>query len=563
MYAGVFVNGRNINARRRPRHGAQRRRRAHASCRRSRAAEQAELQTHDPDGAGARRSARPVVVGTTGRMDDRGHRHGSAARGSPTPCTAGRACAASGPTPCRGRTSPRWSSWPCARPTPATRRCGASSPWRTPGCAGRCGPPWTRPSTTWPRGRRPRAASKEIKALRAYATFFADAPLVMAVFGLPYGSRADEMLARAGLARRSATGSARARTCRASAAAVQLLCTAAHAMGYGSCWMTAPVLAAPAIEELLGVEAPAKLVAVVPIGRPASPSAAVPAPPGRGRPRVPLSVAGRACRCRPGPRYTRRTRRPRAARYSSAATVNGRNVLWTTRRVDRRLCARALDGAARTSATSRRCSRRRRRGAAVFAAAREPRARHFGDTVFLYGFIYFSTYCRNECAFCFYRADNDESPRYRKSSDEVVAICRDLAGSGVVLLDLTMGEDPAIHDEPGYAGAARAGGGRRATDAGLPVMVSPGVVPDDVLRRPARRRRRLVRAVPGDAHAGAVRRACAWGSRSRRASPRAARPGAPACSSRTASSRASATRPPTAPAPSRPCATPAGSRCGS
>jgi nitroreductase len=52
-------------------------------------------------------------------------------------------------------------------------------------------------------------------------------------------------------------------------AAVQLLCTAAHAMGYGSCWMTAPVLAAPAIEELLGVEAPARLAAVVPVGRPA------------------------------------------------------------------------------------------------------------------------------------------------------------------------------------------------------------------------------------------------------------------------------------------------------
>ena len=43
-------------------------------------------------------------------------------------------------------------------------------------------------------------------------------------------------------------------------------------MGYGSCWMTAPVLAAPAIEELLGVEPPAQLVAVVPVGRPAAAS---------------------------------------------------------------------------------------------------------------------------------------------------------------------------------------------------------------------------------------------------------------------------------------------------
>ena len=88
---------------------------------------------------------------------------------------------------------------------------------------------------------------------------------------------------------------------------------------------------------------------------------------------------------------------------------------------------------------------------AVFAAARAARARSFGDAVFLYGFVYFSTFCRNECTFCFYRAGNGESPRYRKSLDEVVAICRDLAGSGVVLLDLTMGEDPAIHDDPEYA----------------------------------------------------------------------------------------------------------------
>ena len=117
---------------------------------------------------------------------------------------------------------------------------------------------------------------------------------------------------------------------------------------------------------------------------------------------------------------------------------------------------------------------------AVFAAAREARARSFGDTVFLYGFVYFSTYCRNACAFCFYRADNDESPRYRKSLDEVVAICRDLTGSGVVLLDLTMGEDPVIHDDPGYAGLLELVAAV-CEDSGLPVMVSPGVVPDEVL----------------------------------------------------------------------------------
>ena len=116
----------------------------------------------------------------------------------------------------------------------------------------------------------------------------------------------------------------------------------------------------------------------------------------------------------------------------------------------------------------------------VFAAARAARRRGFGNTVFLYGFIYFSTYCRNACAFCFYRADNLESPRYRKSRDEVVAICDGLAGSGVVLLDLTMGEDPLIHNEPGLKGLLELVSAVQ-DGSGLPVMVSPGVVPDHVL----------------------------------------------------------------------------------
>ena len=111
--------------------------------------------------------------------------------------------------------------------------------------------------------------AKEIKALRVYSTFFVDAPLVVAVFGHPYFARADEMLDAGGV-RVEERDRLRARPdLQSIGAAVQLFCTAAHALGYGACWMTAPVLGALAIEELLGVEPPAKLVAVVPVGRPA------------------------------------------------------------------------------------------------------------------------------------------------------------------------------------------------------------------------------------------------------------------------------------------------------
>jgi len=116
----------------------------------------------------------------------------------------------------------------------------------------------------------------------------------------------------------------------------------------------------------------------------------------------------------------------------------------------------------------------------LFAAARELRRRHFGDIVFLYGFVYFSTYCRNRCTFCLYRTGNEASPRYRKSLPEVVGICRDLAESGVNLLDLTMGEDPLTHDSGDYTPLYEMiAAVRRQT--GLPIMISPGVVPAGTL----------------------------------------------------------------------------------
>ncbi len=113
---------------------------------------------------------------------------------------------------------------------------------------------------------------RDLEAYRAYATFFGDAPLVVAVFSMPYRSIADALLQEHGVPPEERDRMRQRPDIQSIGGAVQLLCTAAHAMGYGSCWMTAPVLAAPAIEELLGVVPPAQLVAVVPVGRPATAS---------------------------------------------------------------------------------------------------------------------------------------------------------------------------------------------------------------------------------------------------------------------------------------------------
>jgi nitroreductase len=91
---------------------------------------------------------------------------------------------------------------------------------------------------------------------------------VVAVFGVPCRSVADILLHKRRVPYEERDRLRQRPDIQSIGAAVQLLCTAAHAMGYGSCWMTAPVLAAPAIEQLLGVEEPQRLVAVVPIGTP-------------------------------------------------------------------------------------------------------------------------------------------------------------------------------------------------------------------------------------------------------------------------------------------------------
>ena len=85
----------------------------------------------------------------------------------------------------------------------------------------------------------------------------------------------------------------------------------------------------------------------------------------------------------------------------------------------------------------------------LFQTARHLRRKHFGNAIFLYGFIYASTYCRNDCRFCFFRRSNAESRRYRKVTPEIVTAARGLADTGVHLIDLTMGEDPALFNVRG------------------------------------------------------------------------------------------------------------------
>jgi len=103
------------------------------------------------------------------------------------------------------------------------------------------------------------------------STFFADAPLVIAVLVVPYASVVQGMLEGSGLTGAQVNAMRGQPDIQSVGAAVEHLLLAAADLGYGGCWMSGPLVAREALERLLEIQAPGRLSAIVAIGRPTSP----------------------------------------------------------------------------------------------------------------------------------------------------------------------------------------------------------------------------------------------------------------------------------------------------
>ena len=119
----------------------------------------------------------------------------------------------------------------------------------------------------------------------------------------------------------------------------------------------------------------------------------------------------------------------------------------------------------------------------VALQAQKLRQRYFQNKIFLYGFIYFSTHCHNDCTFCLYRKSNTSYPRYRKNADEILETALALANSGVNLLDLTMGEDPYYLHSPQRIDHLVKLIEQIKSETKAAIMISPGVIEDELLGR--------------------------------------------------------------------------------
>jgi len=111
--------------------------------------------------------------------------------------------------------------------------------------------------------------AQRLSAYKAtYYTFFENAPVVIAVLMEEQDAGTDRLLARMGYSSEDIRKLRPLPGLQSVAAAIQNMLLAAHALGYGSCWMTGPLVAQEEFERLLGFERPRTLVALLPVGIP-------------------------------------------------------------------------------------------------------------------------------------------------------------------------------------------------------------------------------------------------------------------------------------------------------
>ena len=107
-----------------------------------------------------------------------------------------------------------------------------------------------------------------LRAAKGYSTFFVEAPVTIVVLGEPYRSAIEEVLEKRGWERSAIDALRQKPDIQSIGAAIENICLTAHAMGYGTCWMTAPCVAGPEIKDLLGIMPPWEVVALLPLGIP-------------------------------------------------------------------------------------------------------------------------------------------------------------------------------------------------------------------------------------------------------------------------------------------------------
>ena len=101
-----------------------------------------------------------------------------------------------------------------------------------------------------------------------YYTFFENAPLLIAVLLEPHEGDTEKLLARMGYTQEEIQRLRPLQGLQSVSAAIQNMLLAIHALGYGSCWMTGPLVAQETFGTLLSYGKERFIAALLPVGVP-------------------------------------------------------------------------------------------------------------------------------------------------------------------------------------------------------------------------------------------------------------------------------------------------------
>ena len=103
----------------------------------------------------------------------------------------------------------------------------------------------------------------------AYSLFFADAPVAIFAFCDSAGSAVKETFSSRRMSSAEVERESGYVEVQSVAAAIENLLLMAHELGYGACWMNPPFFAREEISRVLEMPPPLRLIAIIPLGRPA------------------------------------------------------------------------------------------------------------------------------------------------------------------------------------------------------------------------------------------------------------------------------------------------------
>ncbi len=114
--------------------------------------------------------------------------------------------------------------------------------------------------------------NEKINYYKSYSTFFVNAPVVIAIVETKRSSIITEAMKNLNYSEEKIKKLRPDSSLLSMGAAIENMSLAAHALGYGTCWMVAPIIGSEEFSQLLNLDKNSRVISLLPLGIPYSDS---------------------------------------------------------------------------------------------------------------------------------------------------------------------------------------------------------------------------------------------------------------------------------------------------